>query len=118
MSADNDVNTGFLRLHRLAMARDLPGIAPSISEGAPALDVAGNVFVHLLDANTLVLQCPVDQKVLLMEISPDIYFETDHYIGRDAMLVRLDRISDEELSLRLHDAWTFKAPEKLRTART
>ncbi|MBE7731862.1 hypothetical protein [Devosia faecipullorum] len=117
MSMNVELNEGFLRLHRLAVARDLPGIAPSTHEGAPALMVAGAVFVHLLDAKTLVLRCPADQKVLLMEISPDIYFETDLHVGQDVMLIRLDRISDEELSLRLHDAWAFKAPEKLKTTR-
>lgn len=117
MSMNDELNQGFQRLHRLAVDRDLPGIAPTTHEGAPALRVGDTVFVHLLDANTLVLRCPVDQKVLLMEISPDIYFETDLHIGEDVMLIRLDRISDEELSLRLHDAWAFKAPEKLKTTR-
>jgi hypothetical protein len=45
-----------------------------------------------------------------MEMSPDIYFETDHYVGWPAVLVRLSVIGDEELSLRLEDAWRFKAP--------
>ena len=48
-----------------------------------------------------------------MEISPDIYFETDHYVGYPAVLVQLSVISDEELSLRLEDAWRFKAPARL-----
>lgn len=116
MTDASALEAGFARLLRLARARGLAGIAPSTHYGTPALRVGDAAFVRMLDEDTAVLQCPVDQKVLLMEISPDIYFETEHYVGHDAMLIRLDRIGDEELSLRLHDAWTFKAPEKLKKA--
>ncbi|WIY51459.1 hypothetical protein O9Z70_08110 [Devosia sp. YIM 151766] len=117
MTANANLKSGFTRLHGLASARGLRGLTQSTSDGAPALAVADNVFVHMLDADIAVLQCPVDQKVLLMEISPGIYFETEPYIGKDAMLIRLDRIDDEELSLRLHDAWEFKAPDRLKQGR-
>ncbi|QQR40491.1 MmcQ/YjbR family DNA-binding protein [Devosia rhizoryzae] len=104
----------FARIARLVEARGLREVEQSTSYNTPALKVAGNAFVRMLDDTTAVLQCPVDQKVLLMEISPEIFFETDHYVGHDAVLVRLDQISDEELALKLEDAWTFKAPERLR----
>lgn len=113
MSEKNDLQPGLARLHRLAIERGLKPVEP---EG-PALHVDGTAFIHMLDATTAVLQCPSDQKALLMDISPDIYFETDDYIGQDAMLIRLNRISDEELSLRLHDAWTFMAPDTLKHPR-
>ena len=61
--------------------------------------------------------CPAEQKTLLMEISPEIYFETDHYVGWPAVLIRLANIGDEELSLRLEDAWRFKAPARLAAQR-
>ncbi|SMQ64348.1 hypothetical protein SAMN06295905_0964 [Devosia lucknowensis] len=114
MTAPNELDSAFDRLVRLAETRALAEVERSTSYGTPALKVGDVAFIRLIDATTAVLQCPSDQKVLLMEISPDLYFETDHYVGHDAMLIRLDRISDEELSLRLHDAWSFKAPEKLK----
>lgn len=114
MTAEPPLQSGLARLQRLAQQQNLSGITVSAGDGAEALLVEGAEFVRVIDANTAMLHCPVDQKVLLMEISPDLYFETDHYIGQDAMLIRLDRIGDEELSLRLHDAWTFKAPERLK----
>jgi Uncharacterized protein conserved in bacteria len=114
MESGSGLKAAFERLVALAEARQLPGVQQGSRYKTPALLVGDVPFIRLLDAHTAVLQCPVDQKVLLMEISPDLYFETDHYVGYDAMLVRLDRISDEELSLRLHDAWMFKAPERLK----
>jgi hypothetical protein len=110
----SDMTSGFARLVALVSERGLAGVEESTSYNTPALKVDGNTFVRMLDDSTAVLQCPVDQKVLLMEISPDLYFETEHYVGYDALLVRLNAIDDEELSLRLQDAWTFKAPERLK----
>lgn len=113
MSDNTELDRMFERVRRLAEQRQLAEIKPSTSYGTPALKVRDNPFVRLLDAETLVLHCPLEQKVLLMEISPDIYFETDHYVGYDAVLVRLGAITDEELALRLEDAWRFKAPSRL-----
>jgi hypothetical protein len=113
MSDASDLDTVFERVHALAQARQLPGITRSTSYGTPALKVRGKLIVRLKDADTLVLLCPAEQKTLLMEISPQIYFETPHYIGYPAVLIRLPAIADEELSLRLEDAWRFKAPKSL-----
>src|SRR3569833_1735871 len=63
----------------------------------------------------MVLHCQLEAKEMLMERAPDIYFQTDHFKGWPGLLVRLDVITDEELSLRLEDAWRFKAPKKLAT---
>jgi hypothetical protein len=104
------LDTVFARVEALAAARSLPDVTRATSYGTPALKVRDKSFVRLKDADTLVLLCPMEQKSLLMEMSPDIYFETDHYVGWPAVLVRLSVIGDEELSLRLEDAWRFKAP--------
>ncbi|KKB78125.1 hypothetical protein VW35_12340 [Devosia soli] len=109
MSSNADLAAAFARIEKLASSRGLANIERATSYGTPALTVKGRSFVRQLDASTIVLQCPLEQKVLLMEISPGIYFETDHYIGYDAVLVRLDAIEDEELGLRLEDAWRFRA---------
>ena len=111
MPSENAFDRAFDRVEALAQARGLGGVFRSTSYGTPALKVRDRTFVRLLDETTIVLQCPLEQKVLLMEISPAIYFETDHYVGYDAVLVRLAAIEDEELSLRLEDAWRFKAPD-------
>jgi hypothetical protein len=104
----NTAETSFARLARLVQLRGLAEVAPYQGGETPTLDVAGSTFVRLLDGAVAELHCPVDQKVLLMEISPDIFFETDRLVGRDAVLVRLDRIDDEELGLKLEDAWAFR----------
>lgn len=112
-----DLDQAFIRIENLAKSRDLPGMTRATSYGTPSLKVRDKTFVRIKDAATLVLLCPSEQKTLLMEISPDIYFETTHYVGHPAVLIRLDVIGDEELSLRLEDAWRAKAPKKLAAER-
>ncbi len=45
--------------------------------------------------------------------APDIYFETDHYKGWPAVLIRLVNISDAELKHRIGRAWRMRAPKRL-----
>jgi hypothetical protein len=104
------------RVARLGLALGLPEISEGTSYGNPALLVKGKSFTRLKDPDTLVLLCPLEQKELLMEMAPDIYYETDHYKGWPAVLIRLDAISDEELSQRLADGWRHRAPKRLAAA--
>lgn len=109
---DDDDNALLPRLQRLS--GDLPGVEVSTSYGTPALKVAGKLFVRIKDGETLVLMAPMDEKERLIEMAPDIYYETDHYRGWPALLVRAALIEDAELRLRLAEAWRTKAPAKLR----
>jgi hypothetical protein len=94
-------------------ASRLPGIAVATSYGTPAIKAGGKLLMRVRDADTAVLMCPLEEKELLLESAPAIYYETDHYRGWPALLVRLGAISDEELRLRMENAFRFKAPRKL-----
>jgi hypothetical protein len=100
------------RLQRLCEA--LPGVETGTSYGTPALKVAGKLFVCVKDAGTLVLMVPLDDKERLIEMAPDLYYDTDHYRGWPALLVRADGIGDAELRHRLAESWRLKAPPKFR----
>ncbi|WP_426236730.1 MmcQ/YjbR family DNA-binding protein [Pararhizobium sp. DWP1-1-3] len=104
--------TDFERVMRLATAAGLPGIAPGTSYGTPALQVRGKMFVRIKEAGILV-QCALEEKAMLIELATEFYFETDHYKGWPAMLVRLDVIGDRDLTERLIAAWRQKAPKRL-----
>jgi hypothetical protein len=103
----------FERLVRLVEAAGLPSVTESTSYGKPSLKVADKQFAGWKDETTLSLRIPLEQKELLLEVASDTYFETDHYKGWPWLLVRLNAISDEELTQRLIDAWKFRAPKKL-----
>jgi hypothetical protein len=101
------------RVARLAGKLGLPQVTEGTSYGTPALLVKGKSFTRLKDPETLVLMVPLEHKELLLEMAPDIYYETDHYKGWPAVLVRLNVIGDKELSQRLADAWRHRAPKRL-----
>ena len=107
-----NLNRAFARARKTAKATKLPGIAEATSYGTPSLTVDGKFLLRAKDAGTLVLRCTLEDKAMLMEAAPDIYFETDHYVGWPAVLVRLPAISDAELAHRLEQAWQLQAPKK------
>lgn len=111
--SEGEMEAAYARIIQLAAAAELPEVEHSTSYGNPALKVGGKGFATVKDGTTLVLRCPLEQKDLLMEMSPDIYFQTDHYRGWPYVLVRLDVVGDEELQLRLGDAYEHRAPKRL-----
>ncbi len=104
----------FDRVVRLGAA--LPAVEIGTSYGTPALRVKDKPFVRMKEGmdGVIVVMVPIGLKEALIEAEPDKYFETPHYAGYAAMLVRLDAVSDEELAGRLDCAWAEKAPAKLR----
>lgn len=105
--------TDFERITRLALAAGLPEVTRGTSYGTPALEVRGKSFVRMKQAGVLVVMCALEEKEMLIELAPDLYFETDHYKGWPAMLVHLTAIGDEDLTQRLIAAWRQKAPKRL-----
>lgn len=92
----------------------LPEVARSSSYGTPSLKLRGKMLMRMKDADTVVLACPEEEKQVLLEAAPDIYFETDHYKAWPLILVRLSAISDEELHHRLRKAWVMMASKTLK----
>ncbi|HEV7319556.1 MAG TPA: MmcQ/YjbR family DNA-binding protein [Ensifer sp.] len=111
MSGDLDRN--FARIVKLAENSGLPEVSIGTSYGTPALLVRDKSFVRMKDDETLVVMCALEEKEMLLQLEPEFYFETDHYRGWPAMLVRLSAIDDASLTGRLVAAWREKAPKKL-----
>jgi hypothetical protein len=99
-----------------AAAAHLREVEEGTSYGTFALKLRGKSFCRLKDSETLVLLCAMEEKEFLLAAAPAIYFETDHYKGWPALLVRLAAIDDDELSRRLEAAWLGKAPKRLAQA--
>jgi hypothetical protein len=103
----------FARIRKLGLT--LPSVEVSTSYGTPALKVRKRLLVRMKeDGETLVLLTgDLDEKELLMTTHPGIFFETDHYRGWPAVLIRLKKISDKLLRTLLEEAWRREAPKKL-----
>jgi hypothetical protein len=85
-------------------------------EGRPAWRVRGKLFAWKArerDGGELAVRVDRDEKQLILDANPDVYFQTPHYHGYPGVLVRVDRIDREELAQRLEDAWLIQAPKRL-----
>lgn len=101
-------------IRELALA--LPEAEEDMARARPAFRVRGKLFAWMSrerDGGTLAVRVDRDEKQLLLEGRGDVYFETPHYEGYPAVLVRLDRIEREELREMLEDAWLIQAPKRL-----
>jgi hypothetical protein len=73
----------------LAFALTLPGTEESTSYGKPAVKVRKKAFVFPgREAGSFAVESPLDDKEMLMMTDPDTFWETDHYSGWPAVLVR------------------------------
>jgi hypothetical protein len=106
-------DAAFARVLAIAASTGLPGIEAGSSYGTPSLNVRGKFLARIKDADTLVVRCPVEEKQFLMEADPAVFFETDHYKGYPAFLVRLSAADDATIAGRLEWAWRMQAPKKL-----
>jgi len=52
-------------------------------------------------------------KEALLQDDPETFFTTPHFDGYAAVLIRLDRISAQELNELIVEAWLVRAPKKL-----
>jgi len=110
----DDLSAAFTKL--VAAAEGLPEIEQTTSYGTPSLKVRKKFLCRVKDSDTVVVTCPLEEKELLIEAAPEFYFETDHYKGWPAVLVRVHAIPADELGLRLSRAWQMQAPKSLQKA--
>ena len=97
----------------VALGRELPETEEGTSYGRPALNVRGKFVVALrTDPDALVVRCDLDEKPFLLEARPDILFETPHYHGYGALLIRLEASLEDVRELVL-DSWLLAAPKRL-----
>ena len=101
----------------VAAARGLAEVSEGTSYGTPALKVGRKMLARLKDPDTVVLPCAMEDKAMLIEAAPDIYYETDHYRGWPLVLARLAVIGDDELAHRLAIAWRLQATPRMLKAR-
>lgn len=96
------------------VALALPGVEEGSSYGTPAFRVAGRFLARLReDGESLAVRIPFDDRDVLLQAEPEVFFLTDHYAGYPAVLVRLAAVRRELLCDVLEMAWRARAPKKL-----
>lgn len=106
------------------MTADWPRLDPGDWYGTPALKVGGKGFCRMWsereyerdgidDTEVLVVMSDLEEKPLLIDASNGVVFETPHYHGHGAMLVRLNDVDRKDLLGYLEDAYRLKATKKI-----
>jgi len=85
------------------------------SYGKPAFAVGKKFFTRLrAEDNSIVLVVDdMHTRDMMLELDPRTYFITDHYKDYPSVLVRMERITQDELCAMLERRWRKIAPKKL-----
>jgi hypothetical protein len=99
----------------VAIGLALPGAELSRSYGRPALKVRGKAFAATGKADDhFVLMAELDEIDVLMDTEPRVFFQTDHYKGWPAVLVRYGSADPERIAALLERAWERRASKTQR----
>ena len=98
-------------------ALTLPDTELSTSYGRPAVKVRGTAFLYPgREAGSFCVATPMDEKEMLMETDPETYWESAHYSGWPAVLVRFGRPDRERIEHVIQRAWWDRASKAQRMA--
>jgi len=96
------------------LASELPAVEAGLCHGTPALRVKGKFLLRLKeDGETVAIKVPMDDREVLLQADPKVFYITDHYRGYPAILFRLSQIRREQLADLLELGWRFVAPKRL-----
>ncbi|HMI40017.1 MAG TPA: MmcQ/YjbR family DNA-binding protein [Sphingomicrobium sp.] len=99
-----------------AFSLSLPETELSTSYGRPAIKLRGKAFVYPgREADSFAVASPLDEKEMLMLTDPETFWETPHYNGWPAVLVRYDRPDRERIETVITRAWWDRASKSLRS---
>src|SRR5262245_26072554 len=100
------------------LALSFPEVEAS-SSGRVAFSVRGKGFAweaRERDGGGLAVRVDREEKQLILDADPEVYFTSLHYTGFPAVQIRVEAIDRDELRDRLEDAWLIQAPRKVADA--
>ena len=99
-------------------ALGLPGAEDSAMHGGRCVRVRGHWIVNVnQDPGALALALDRETVAFLMETEPQTYFQTPHFEGWPAVLVRFAAADDARLREQIDKAWARRATRAQRRAR-
>ena len=89
----------------------------STSYGTPVLMVRGRLVTRLRteDDNLVLHSVPPDERDMLMEMDPRVFYITPHYAAYSAVLAWLATLESKRLWLFLVRRWQEVAPKRIAT---
>jgi len=95
-----------------------PGVEEGSSYGKPAFLLGKKFFTRLRasDNAMVLLVDTIDERDMLLEAEPKLFFITDHYKNYPAVLAHLAKLDAVTLRSLLQRRWRQAAPKKLQNA--
>jgi hypothetical protein len=99
----------------LKIALSFPEAREKSSYGNPAIFVVKKFFTRLRkeDNSAVLLVHDMEHRDMMLELDPQTYHITAHYKDYPAVLVRMERISADELKIMLQRRWRQIAPKRV-----
>jgi hypothetical protein len=95
------------------VALAMEGVEEGTSYGTPAFRTVGLLFVRYRpELNSIVVAMNVQEREVAIQVNPNNYYLTDHYLDYEWVLVRLSAISKTALRKLLMHAKTFAESQK------
>ena len=97
------------------IALSFPDVEEDTS-GRTTYRVCGKLFAWTArerDGGGLAVRVDREEKPLILDSNPEVYFSSPHYTGYPGVQIRLELIEHDELQGRLEDAWLIQAPKRL-----
>ena len=106
----------FDELRKIALA--WPEVEDGTSYGTPALKVRRKMLARLKeDGDSLVVpDVPIDERAMLVESQPKIFYFTDHYADYPIVLIRLSKAKRAIVEPFLRRRWRGLASKTARAA--
>lgn len=94
----------------VAIALSFPGVIQSTSYGTPAIKVGSKFLLREREPGIIALQRPsIDERDMLIEVEPGLFFITDHYRDYPYVLIRLENLAPENFRSLFETIWREKA---------
>ena len=90
-------------------------VLPDVLERNESFRTNGRIFANMSrEPGAISTRAPEEDIQLLIRARPDVCFLTPHYVGWDAVLVRLETVDEDELAGRIEDSYEFIAAKRPR----
>lgn len=96
-----------------AIALVLPDVTEGTTHGSPSFRVGKKLLCVWGEGDILIMKSAIVERDLLIQLEPEKYFITDHYVPFDYVLVRLAAVDEGEVEDLMRKAWRMLAVKRL-----
>jgi hypothetical protein len=105
---------GFEELKALALSLNLPGVVEATSWGQSCLKAHGKLWAWWSPSeHAPVFKVSIEEREVLCEAAPEVFFVTPHYRSHALVLMRPDGFDEAWARANLVRTWRAMAPKKL-----